>query len=303
MKILVTGVAGFIGHATAMRLLKNGHTVVGVDKPRDNRHDKAPRLEQLRNAGCNLCTADLSDIASARDVFAIMGPFDRVIHLSGQYSVAYTTRSLQDFIDGNLRSYLNVMDCARTAGVPRVLYASSTFVQENQLPWSMYGATLEFRERAANVYAEMGMETVGFRFGSTYGPHIRPDVGMYIIARKLWAGEPINVEEGGFKYRVAFVYIDDAVECLVRSLDALMPSRRQVFTLAAQDEGYDLGMILDLLERYSGKVARRVGNYASTPSGGIITASEPLRNVIGYVPGTSMVEGAKKFVAWFDKKC
>src|SRR6266536_936297 len=131
MDIFIIGVVGFIGHATAMRLLRDGHTVYGIDKPRDLRADKGPRLDELeRQEMFNLVHADLANYDEARAAIINL-PFDVMIHLAGQYSVGYSSKNLQAFIDGNLRSYLHVMDIAREKGIKRVIYASSTFVQTN----------------------------------------------------------------------------------------------------------------------------------------------------------------------------
>jgi len=300
MKILITGAFGFIGYSVAVRLLKQGHTVIGIDKAQDRRGDKGAREENLAKfENFKFCDCNLSNYEQTRTLLSMLD-FDAVMHFAGQYSVALTPISLQAFIDGNLRSFLHVMQCAQEKGIKRVIYASSTFVQDGVIPTSMYGATLEFRERSAGVYSALGMETVGLRFGSTYGPYIRPDVGMYIIAKKLLSGTPINTAEGGFRYNTGMLYIADAVECVVRLLDAPLEQKHNVFTLVANEPVVSLTHILSLMENFTGITAKRTADPVQIERG--YTPTErlaPLQQAIGYMPHTTIEEGTRKFMDWF----
>jgi UDP-glucuronate 4-epimerase len=303
-KILITGCYGFIGYSVAVRLLKQGHIIYGLDKVQEAISPKGTRIQNLSKfPNFHFYDVNLVNFEQTKTLLNMLD-FDHVIHLAGQYSVAYSTKNMLSFIDGNIKSWMHVMDCAKTKKINRVLYASSTFVQDGLIPTSMYGATLEFRERAANVYsASFDMETVGIRFGSTYGPYVRPDVGIYIVANKLWDGVPINVNEGGFKYKVGFLYIADAVEVVLRLLDKPLPKKHNVFTVVANDNVRDMGEILDLLEKYSGKKADRVGTFVPLPTGYVPTERMlPLKEVIDYMPHTTLEQGVKKFAEWFGKR-
>jgi UDP-glucuronate 4-epimerase len=303
-KVLITGCYGFIGYSVAVHLLKQGHTVYGLDKVQEAISPKSVRIQNLSKfTNFHFHDVNLINFEQTKTLLNMID-FDHVIHMAGQYSVAYSSSSMLSFIDGNIRSWMHVMDCAKKKKIKRVIYASSTFVQDGMIPTSMYGATLEFRERAANVYsASFDMETVGLRFGSTYGPYIRPDVGIYIISNKLWDGIPINVEEGGFKYKSGFLYIADAVEVVVRLLDKPLPQKHNVFTVVANDRVRDLGEILELIEKYSGKQSNRVGTYTQLEPGYIPTERMlPLKDVINYMPHTTIEEGVKKFAEWFGKR-
>ena len=303
MKVLITGVYGFIGYSIAVRLMKQGHSVIGIDKVRDAKSEKSARVQNLAKfPEFQFHDVNLSNFEQTRTLFNLLA-FDTIIHLAGQYAVAYNTPAMLSFSDGNLRSWLHVMDCAKTKGIGRVIYASSTFVEDNVLPANMYGATLEFRERAANVYSsQFGMETVGLRFGSTYGPYMRADVGIYSLAKKLFRGETINVTEGGFNYAVNFLYIADACEVMARLLEKPLARKHNVFTLvSAKDRLRDLGEILKLMESMSGRQAKTVGGWPLVPEGFPDPAKFALlTDAINYVPHTKMEEGLAKFIEWFD---
>lgn len=303
-KILITGAYGFLGYSLAVRLLKQGHVVYGIDKVKQAISPKGARIDNLAKFdNFKAFDVNLSNFEQLRTLFEMLD-FTELVHLAAQYSVIHTTEHVLSYVEGNLRAFVNVLEAARLKKIPRVLYASSTFVQDGVLPTSMYGATKEFNERCAHVYsAQFGMETVGLRFGSTYGPYIRPDVGMYQLARKLYSRQSIDVSTGGFCYKTAFVYVADAVECMVRFLSASLPRPWSVHTIVAEDALADLDDVLQLLEQHAGLKALRAGTLS--PRQGFCVPSAECRaiaDVIGYSPATKLEDGTAKFIEWFGPR-
>lgn len=303
-KILITGVYGFLGYSLAVRLLKQGHMVYGVDKVKQAISPKGARIENLAKFdNFKAFDVNLANFAQLRTLFDML-EFSDLVHMAAQYSVMHSTEHVLSYAEGNLTAFVNLLEAARLKKLQRVIYASSTFVQDGVLPVSMYGATKEFNERCAHVYsAQFGLETVGLRFGSTYGPYIRPDVGMYQLARKLYAGQTIDQSLGGFNYKTAFVYVADAVECLVRFLSAPLQRPWTVCTVVAEDALADLEDVLQSLERHSGLQAKRVG-ILSTRQGYCVPSAEcrSIADLIGYAPQTKLDDGIAKFVEWFGPR-
>jgi UDP-glucuronate 4-epimerase len=301
MTVLITGCYGFLGHATAVRLLNDGHTVIGVDKVHEAISPKAARIANLQT----FPQFEFHDVNLASDghvvgLFKKIGRPDVIIHYAGQYSVPLNDHTAQQFIDGNLLGYMNIMEAARRHRVSRVVYASSTFVQDGKVPTSIYGATKEFGERCGGVYAQHGITFVALRFGSTYGPFCRPDIGVMQLAKKLWGGHQIDVTQGGFNYKVAFVFVDDAVECVVRAASRPMELRYNVETIVAEDYLADLDDLLQAMEKHSGIKAKRAGELAPRQGFQIPTDKcDRLRALIDYAPSTKLDEGMRKFVEWY----
>jgi UDP-glucuronate 4-epimerase len=302
--ILITGCYGFLGHATAVRLLREGHRVIGIDKERDAISPKGPRIADLAQyKQFEFNDLNLTNYDGVVKLFCDNKP-DMVVHFAAQYSVPLRTQTALQFRDANLIGYFNLMEACRISGVPKVLYASSTFVQDNSLPKSMYGATKEFGERCGNVYChEAGMGFTALRFGSTYGPDCRPDVAAHQLVKKLFARQPIDVTVGGFNYKVAFLYVDDAVETVVRCLSVDWPCLYNVYTVVAEDYLADLNDILTALEEHSGIKADRRGELS--PRQGFVIPTEKcerLREFCGYAPSTKLNEGIRQFVEWYKTK-
>ncbi len=234
MKVLVTGAAGFIGAHTCLRLLRDGHQVLGLDNFNDY-YD--PALKQARvqwvqqQAGdFPLHRLDLADRDAVARLFAEQRP-DVVIHLAAQAGVRYSLKNPQAYLDSNLAGFLNILEGCRRNPVQHLLYASSSSVYgANQRtpyrvedgvdhPLSLYAATKKANEAMAHSYSHLfGIPSSGLRFFTVYGPWGRPDMSPMQFARAISEGRPIQLFNHG-RHQRDFTYIDDIVESLVR----LMP--------------------------------------------------------------------------------
>src|SRR5271163_4941772 len=134
MKILVTGAAGFIGSATAQRLLNRADEVVGLDDLNDY-YDvslKEARLARLQvRPGFRFVQLDLADRAGMEALF-IREQFDRVVHLGAQAGVRYSIKNPGSYIQSNIVGTLHVLEGCRHNAVSHLVYASSS---------SVYGAS------------------------------------------------------------------------------------------------------------------------------------------------------------------
>lgn len=301
MTVLIAGSHGFIGYSVAKRLLEAGHSVLGVDKMRDAVSEKGARVQDLaRYKNYRFIDLNLSDQGSTDDLFA-REKFEHAVFLAGQYSQPHSRAHVNACMAGNVLAVTNFFEAAVAKKLRRVVYASSTFVQDGVLPRTMYGATKQWAELCASVYtATFGLETVGFRFGSVYGPHVRPDVGISWVARNVSKGSALQIDRGGFLYKVAFVYIADAVECVVRALERPLKKPYQVLTCVAEDEVRDMYQVMELLEKHLGRKAKRLGTRAPEQPATIPTAQcAQMREALGYAPTTKMDDGIREFVKWY----
>lgn len=254
MKILVTGVAGFIGSHVALYLLARGDDVVGVDSLNDY-YDvslKEARLNRIHNflaspdsyaeiypearrfsnkTGCfQFIKEDISDRMKMDAVFA-EHRFDKVVHLAAQAGVRYSLENPHAYIDSNIVGTLNILEGCRHHDVQHLVYASSSSVYgaNEEMPFSvhhnvdhplsLYAVTKKSNELMAHSYSSLyGLPTTGLRFFTVYGPWGRPDMALFLFTQKILKGEPIDVFNYG-KHRRDFTYIDDIVEGIIRTLD------------------------------------------------------------------------------------
>ncbi len=315
--ILVTGVAGFIGHATAHRLLDRGETVIGIDIVNDY-YD--PSLKEARLStfeGRQQFTFHKMDVSDVAGVASLVkdNKIVRVIHLAAQAGVRYSIENPFAYEKSNLAGHLSVMEACRHAeGFEHLVYASSSsvygekpmggegFTEEEPAtnPVSLYAATKRSCELMSQSYARLyGFPQTGLRFFTVYGPWGRPDMAYFSFTNKMMAGEPIEVYGDG-KMARDFTYIDDIVDGIVGALDAT-PSRGEHRVLNIGDS-HPVGLMdmISTLERAIGRSAEKIMRPMQP---GDVTATyadvSKLHSLTGYKPRVMLAEGLGRFAQWY----
>jgi len=240
--ILITGVAGFIGHALAERILKteNNVRVVGIDNLNDYydvslKHDRLNRLTQYENFVFVKNT--IADPTVVNDLFATYRP-TIVVNLAAQAGVRYSITNPDAYIQSNLIGFYNILEACRHHPVAHLVYASSSSVYGSNAkipystddkvdqPVSLYAATKKSNELMAHAYSKLyDIPSTGLRFFTVYGPAGRPDMAYFGFTQKLVRGETIQIFNYGHCRR-DFTYIDDIVEGVIRVMHRA-PERRQ----------------------------------------------------------------------------
>ena len=219
--MLVSGVAGFIGYHLAKRLLEEGYDLIGLDNL-NNYYDprlKKDRLAQLINyPNFEFIKIDFTDQEKTRTFFAKQS-LEQVIHLGAQAGVRYSLENPQAYIDTNLTGFLNILEGCRHNNISKVIYASSSSVYGNNTklpfsendqvrqPVSLYGVSKLANEAMAHAYAHLyGMQMIGLRFFTVYGPWGRPDMALFLFTKYILNRKPIQVFNQG-KHTRSFTYI------------------------------------------------------------------------------------------------
>jgi UDP-glucuronate 4-epimerase len=329
MSILVTGTAGFIGCETALKLLARDEDIIGVDNVNDyyDTQLKRDRIARLTpNANYTHYEFCISDQQQLQRVFK-NHKIDKVVHLAAQAGVRYSIENPQAYISSNLVGFGNILECCRQHQIEHLVYASSSSVYgaNTQQPFStehgvnhpvsLYAATKKSNELMAHSYSHLyGIPTTGLRFFTVYGPWGRPDMAPMIFARKISAGEAIDVYNYG-NHRRDFTYIDDIVEGVIRSLDhtaqanpdwdsnnpdpASSKAPYSIYNIGC-NEPVELLKFIELMEEALGRKAQK--NLLPMQPGDVpdtyADVSALIKNV-NYKPSTSIEEGIKKFVAWY----
>ena len=331
MITLVTGAAGFLGAAIAARLLERGERVVGVDNL-NSYYDPALKRARLARLDCRsdftFEKLDLTDRASTNAVFRRHRP-RRVVHMAAQAGVRHSIGAPHDYVDANVTGSLNVLEAARELATEHLVYASTSAVYgaSTRLPFSasdaadhplsMYAASKKASELMAHAYSHLfRIPITGLRFFTVYGPWGRPDMALFVFARKILAGEAIDVFNRG-AHRRDFTYVDDAVEGVLRVLDrpaAANPqwSGRQPdpATATAPHRIYNIGggnpvaltRFIELIEEGLGRRAKK--NLLPLQPGDVqATAADigPLAEEFGYRPATRIEVGVARAIAWYKE--
>jgi UDP-glucuronate 4-epimerase len=310
MKVLVTGVAGFIGMHCARRLLERGDEVFGIDNlsPYYSVELKRDRLKQLAKQRFQFEEIDIADSSCLGIAFEKAKP-DLVLHLAAQAGVRYSLENPSAYVQANIVGFANLLECCRRRPPRHLVFASSSSVygSNSKLPWSeadnvdhpvsLYAATKKSNELMAHVYSHLyGLNATGLRYFTVYGPWGRPDMSVWLFSRAIMDGRPIQVFNHGDMQR-DFTYIDDIVEGTLRVLDR--PVRYAIYNIGNHQP---VGLLdyIGILERALGKKAKlemkpmQPGDVKAT-----YADTRALQKAVGFAPSTPLETGLRRFAEWF----
>ena len=325
--IVITGAAGFIGSRLALYLASQGHAVHACDwadeqgcTPADPNADtvlarlRAGRLQALvQTPGIQLKRLDIAQPGSFSEWIGALRP-TVVIHLAAQAGVRHSMQAPLDFVAPNLIGFSQVLDACHRQGVSRLLYASSSsvygmrdnapFREEDRTdrPQSFYAATKQANEAMALAYhAQYGLQSLGMRFFTVYGPWGRPDMAPFMFAQAIRRQKPITVFAGGELMR-DFTYVNDTVSA--------------VAALASEQAKWDGATVVNVGHHRPVSVntfVQTLAGHLGTPpiiehapmqkaDVALTCASEDrLLSMIGSWPDTPLEQGLGLFVDWLQQ--
>lgn len=330
MHALVTGSAGFIGHALSRRLLAAGHTVTGFDglSPYyDVGLKRARHADLARYPGFEAVEGRLETPGALLDVMARVKP-DLVFHLAAQAGVRYSLIDPGAYVEANLVGFANLLEAVRAHPVQHLLIASTSsayggntsvpFRETDRAvsPLTLYAASKLANEAMAHSYSHLfRVPTTAFRFFTVYGPWGRPDMALFLFTRKILAGEPIEVFGEGAAER-DFTFIDDLIDAIVAlserppplpgegspvsSVDTLSAVAPYRLVNIGGGRPVRLDAMIGALEASLGRKAERV--LKPLPPGDVIrthASTDLLHDLVGRLPETPLETGIPAFVKWY----
>ncbi|RYG37329.1 MAG: NAD-dependent epimerase/dehydratase family protein [Burkholderiales bacterium] len=316
--ILITGAAGFIGFHVANALLDKGIRVTGADNlnsyyPVPLKRDRLSLL--TKREGFNFHQVDIADHEALKSVPGAQD-VDAIIHLAAQAGVRYSLDNPFAYGQSNLIGHLSVLELARHApNNPRLVYASSSsvygantkapFSEDDRVdhPVSLYAATKRANEMMSESYAKLyGMDLIGLRFFTVYGPWGRPDMAYWTFTRDIIEGRPIRVFNNGQLQR-DFTWIDDIVSGVVSTaLDAprsANPARHRIYNIG-NNRPVELGRFIEVVESAVGKRAEKIMEPMQPGDVHATYANvDALAHDYGFAPSTTLEDGIPRFVKWY----
>jgi len=326
---LVTGAAGFVGHATSAALLARGETVIGLDRLSSYysvalKRDRVADLIARFKDAFTFLEVDFADFKALGE--ALGGHrIGKVVHMGAQAGVRYSLEDPHAYVQSNLVGHLNVLElCRRLPMCEHLVYASSSSVYggNTKLPFSvsdrtdhpvsLYAATKRADELISESYAHLyRLPQTGLRFFTVYGPWGRPDMTPWIFTESILRGKPISLFNNGEISR-DFTYIDDIVDGVLRCLDHPPPDDGKAKAGGSRGPHriYNLGnsrseplmRLVEIIESETGRKATvemkpmQPGDVKDT----FADISEITRE-LGYRPATTLEVGLPRFVEWFRR--
>ena len=295
MKTLVTGGAGFIGSNLVDYLLNHGHSVVCVDNESAECNDKFYWNDKAINI-----KGDVTDYKFMKNVFTGV---EYVFHLAAEARLQPAIKNPIEAVYKNCVGTTTVLQCAREAGVKRVVYSStSSGYGYNEPPnvetqpddcLNPYSVSKIAAEKMCKMYSDLyGLETVVLRYFNVFGER-SPTRGQYapvigIFQRQRDAGEPLTIVGDGTQRR-DFIYVGDVARA--NYLASMMPGVRdhlgEVFNVGS-GVNYSVQEIADAISDNQTYIPKREGEMDTTWSN-----IEKINQVIGWKPEVDVLEWIK----------
>jgi len=311
---LVTGGAGFIGSHLVDKLLARGEEIVCLDDFNDfydlllKRKNIEKHLEFDR---FHLVEGDIRDLKVLTSLF---NEFDvrKIIHLAARAGVRPSLEQALLYEDVNVRATIHLLDFARDRKVDQFVFASSSSVYggNTKTPFheddrisrtvSPYAATKYSGELMCYTYHHLyGIPTTCLRFFTVYGPRQRPEMAIHKFTRLIYKGKPIPFFGNGQTSR-DYTYVDDIIQGVVAAIDH--PFGFEVFNLG-ESFCVTLEHLVDSIEKVSGRKAL-IQALPAQPGDVEITYADisKARQMLGYQPHTSILDGLAKFIEWFERE-
>ena len=309
MRLLVTGIAGFIGSHLGERLVSRGHEITGLDNF-DAFYDRRAKEANLTALpGVPFFEGDILDRALLDRVLGA-ARFDAVVHLAALAGVGPSLAEPARYLRVNVEGTQLVVDAAVRHGVSRVVFASSSsvygantkvpFHEDDRVddPVSPYAASKRAAElclRAA-VYAH-GLDVAALRFFTVYGPRQRPDMAVHKFVRAIDRGEPVLLRGSGETSR-DYTFIDDIIDGTVAAIERQKPG-----FVPYNLGGCQATRLTDLVAAIGAALGKEPKVEAVAEMRGDVqhTLADVRRahEDLGYDPKVGLEEGLRRFVAWY----
>jgi len=307
---LVTGAAGFIGARTTELLIKDGHTVLGVDNM-NNAYD--PRMKEYRLQKLQTMpgfTFNMLDISDKSIIDQLKGyKFDGVINLAARAGVRYSVSDPWIFVESNVLGTLNMLELCRQTSTRKFIVASTSSIYGEDPPYPTpesassseplqpYAASKKGAEAMAHAYHHLhNIDVTIMRFFTVYGPAGRPDLSIFRFVQWISEGRPVRVNGDGEQSR-GFTYIDDIARGIIA---ALKPLGFEIINLG----GHEVITINNLIKLIEDVVGRKAivqygpadpadmrSNWADVSKAG---------ELLGWEPQFNLREGIKRLVEWYN---
>jgi UDP-glucuronate 4-epimerase len=304
MRSLVTGAAGFIGSHLTEELRARGDDVVPVDSFTDY-YDPARKRENARDL--DVIDFDLE----TGDLDLLIGSVDRIFHLAGQPGVrASFGPGFELYVRRNVLATARVFETAAREGI-RVVYASSSSVYGDAeayptpedtppRPISPYGITKLSCEHLAYAYARAtGLDAIGLRYFTVYGPRQRPDMAFTRMLEAVASGEAFHLYGDGSASR-SFTYVEDAVSGTIAAMERGRAGA--IYNIGGGEEA-SMTAVLALLGDIAGRALRIERDAAATGDVRRTSADCTLASKdLGWAASTSLADGLTAHWQWVAER-
>ena len=315
-KVLITGVAGFIGMNVALKFLEENYDVIGIDNFSDyydvnlkkNRIDLIKRMK--KDSSFKFLQKDLND-----GVLKILDEkIHGIIHLAAQPGVRYSLENPSAYTEANILGFQEILNFAERIKPEVFLYASSSSVYGKSknspfeesfsciTPESYYAATKRSNELMAfSLWKTKSISSLGMRFFTVYGPWGRPDMAPHLFINSIYNSRKINVFNYGNQSR-DFTYIDDITLSIFKLYNNFKKIKTADIVNVGSGNPIKLKDFIFNIEKITNLKLSK--NYIEAQKGDVTDTfadTNKLFSLINYLPETKFLDGLTKQIDWYKK--
>ena len=303
---LVTGAAGFIGSSITKRLLDENNTVYTIDNLSTGTKKNIPK-------GTIFIKGDCSDQEIYKNIKNIK--FDAIFHIAGQSSGEVSFEDPIYDIKTNLESTILLLKFSLTNGCKKFIYASSMSVYGSQpdrpinekdicKPQSFYGIGKLASENYMSIFHNFGLDCISLRFFNVYGPgqnleNLKQGMISIFISQMLQK-KKIIVKGSGNRYR-DFIYIDDVVEVIRRSLD-LKQENFEIINVGSGNKTRVIDVLNFIKSSWNKNIPVMFEGKTQGDIFGIYSDNSKMKKILNYNTETSLNNGIKKMIKWSESQ-
>jgi len=312
MNILVTGAAGFIGSHVCEHFIETNHCVTGIDNFDDFYSAELKNLNLAKLHKDNKFQFQKIDIRDSKGLNSIFDSYkiDIVIHLAAKAGVRPSMDSIAEYYDVNVNGTVSLLECMRSHGVKKMIFASSSSIYGNNKkvpfsetdtvdnPISPYAATKKSGELLCHVYSHLyEFDITCLRFFTVFGPRQRPDLAIHKFTRLIDIGKPVPFYGDGSTSR-DYTYVDDIVngiKCAVNYLNGY-----RIYNIG-ESKVINLKSLVETIELILGKKA--ILNYLPMQQGDVDKTYADIskaKEEIGYDTKYDIEIGLREFIEWYN---
>jgi UDP-glucuronate 4-epimerase len=315
MRILVTGVAGFIGFSLAKNLIQNKTNLIfGIDNLDDyySVSLKKKRLNFL-NKSNNFIFKKIDFTKKDKlEIYFRRNKFDYVMHFGAQAGVRYSIQKPEKYISNNFIGFANILELSRIFKIKKIIYASSSSVygEQNKFPLketitpnpkNIYAATKRLNEDMANDFSEIyKMDIIGLRLFTVYGEWGRPDMFIMKYLKYFFTNKIFFLNNSGNHYR-DFTYIDDVVKIIEFLLKKKIDKRHKIFNICS-NRPIKITQIIKIFDEYlGGKLNIKNIKINSADVFKTHGSNIKIKNFSGFKKFTKIESGLASVILWYKK--
>ena len=267
MKILITGIAGFIGHSLALDYLKNRNiTIIGIDNfsRYSGKEIKDLRIKLLKKyKNFKLINIDIKNKKKITLLFK-KNYFDIVVHLAAEVGVRYSIIRPDKYVEANINGFFNIIDSLKHNPPKKFLFASSSSVYGdskvfplkenlNLEPINMYALSKKNNEEVAKIYSKKyKTKFIGLRFFTVFGERGRPDMFFFKMILSVFKNRKLYLNNSGNHYR-DFTYIKDVVIILRKLISLKVKNKYEILNICSSRPVF-LKNFIQISEKYLKKI-------------------------------------------------